>query len=71
MDPAKLWYTVSFIIFLALLYRPIKAIVVPALDRYAEMVVQRMKEARALREEAQKLVAHYSEELRDMEQTYA
>jgi len=71
MDPAKLWYTVSFIIFLALIYRPIKAFVVPALDRYAETVLQRMKEARALREEAQKLVAHYSEELRDMEQTYA
>ncbi len=71
MDPAKLWYTISFIIFVALVYRPIHRFVVPALDRYRDSVVHRMKEARSLREEAQKLVAHYSEELRDMEQTYA
>ncbi len=71
MDPAKLWYTISFVVFLALVYRPLQKFVVPALDRYRESVVHRMKEARSLREEAQKLVAHYSEELRDMEQTYA
>ena len=70
MDPAKLWYTISFILFIAILYRPIKKSVVPALDRYTDSVVHRIKEARSLREEAQKLVAHYSEELRDMEQTY-
>jgi F0F1-type ATP synthase membrane subunit b/b' len=71
MDPAKLWYTVSFIVFIGLMYRPIQKSVVPALDRYRDSVAHRMKEARSLREEAQKLVAQYSEELRDMEQTYA
>lgn len=71
MDPAKLWYTISFFVFIALVYRPIQRFVVPALDRYRESVLHRMQEARALREEAQKLLAHYSEELRDMEETYA
>jgi F0F1-type ATP synthase membrane subunit b/b' len=71
MDPAKLWYAVSFAVFIGMVYRPLKRFAIPALDRYREGVLQRMKEARALRDEAQKLVAHYSEELRDMEQTYA
>jgi F-type H+-transporting ATPase subunit b len=71
MDPAKLWYAVSFAVFIGMVYRPLKRFAIPALDRYRDSVRHRMNEARALREEAQKLVAHYSEELRDMEQTYA
>ena len=71
MDPAKIWYTVSFFLFLLAVYRPIKSQLLPALDNYRDETAKKMNDAKQLHDDAQKLVERYTAELQEMEKTYA
>ena len=66
-DPT-FWTAVAFVIFIALLYRPVKKALLGALDGRIEAIRTEVEEAQRLREEAQALLASYQRKQREASQ---
>jgi len=66
-DPA-FWTGVAFVIFVVLLYRPLKKALLSALDGRIEQIRTEVEEAQKLREEAQALLASYQRKQREAAQ---
>jgi len=58
------WVAVAFVIFVALAGRPIARVLAKALDARAARIKGELDEAKALRDEAQRLVADYQKKQR-------
>ncbi len=56
------WETTSFLIFIALVYKPIKNQIVLALQEYSKTVLTKLNESTKLREEAEKYMLFYKDE---------
>lgn len=56
---ASFFVAVSFVIFLALVFKPLKKVLLGALDERAAKIAKDLEDAMRLREEAQKLLADY------------
>lgn len=66
---ATFWALIALIIFLgAMAYLKIPAMITKALDERADAIKNQLEEARALREEAQQLLAEYQRKRKDAEQ---
>lgn len=63
-DPT-FWVAVGFLLLVVGLFKPIKKVVLGALDDRAEKIRQNLDEAASLREEAQQLLAEYQRKQRD------
>lgn len=59
------WLTIAFVIFVALLARPVWSRVTTALDARSAAIETELEEARQLREEAQATLASYQRKQRD------
>lgn len=66
-DPA-FWTALAFVIFVVLLYRPVKKALLGALDGRIEAIRTEVEEAQRLREEAQALLASYQRKQREAAQ---
>jgi F-type H+-transporting ATPase subunit b len=64
LDPT-FWVAVSFLVFVALAFKPIASFIVNALDARSERIAKELREAVALREEAQSLLAEYQKKQRE------
>lgn len=56
---ASFFVAVSFVIFLALVFKPLKKALLGALDERSAKIAKDLEDAKRLREEAQKLLADY------------
>ena len=63
-DPT-FWVAIDFVVFIAVLYRPVGRLLGTALDKRAETIRSELDSAQALREEAQKALAEYKRLQRD------
>jgi F-type H+-transporting ATPase subunit b len=63
-DP-EIWVTLAFIIFVALVWKPLAKLATAALDDRAEKIRVDLDRAAKLREEAQALLADYQKKQRD------
>jgi len=63
-DPT-FWVAISFVIFVAAAYRPLRRVMVGALDGRAEKIREQIDEAARLRDEAQAMLAKYKRKQRD------
>ena len=61
----KFWLAVSFVIFVALVWKPIARFVLKALDDRSEAIRNELEEAVRLREEAQAVLAAYQKKQRE------
>jgi F-type H+-transporting ATPase subunit b len=66
-DPV-FWTAVAFVIFVVLMYRPLKKALLGALDGRIEQIRAEVEEAQRLREEAQALLASYQRKQREAAQ---
>lgn len=67
-DPA-FWVGIAFVMFVGLLiWKKVPKLITDALDKRADGIRTQLEEARALREEAQALLAEYQRKQRDAEQ---
>ncbi len=66
-DPV-FWTAVAFVIFVVLMYRPLKKALLGALDGRIEQIRAEVDEAQRLREEAQALLASYQRKQREAAQ---
>jgi F-type H+-transporting ATPase subunit b len=66
-DPV-FWTAVAFVIFVVLMYRPLKKALLGALDGRIEQIRTEVEEAQRLREEAQTLLASYQRKQREAAQ---
>lgn len=66
-DPT-FWTAVAFVLFIAVLFRPIKKALLSALDGRIEEIRNEVEEAQRLREEAQTLLASYQRKQREAAQ---
>ncbi len=65
---AEFWVLVSFVVFLGILgYFGVQKTILGALDARAKKIAEDLDEARALREEAQKVLADYEKKRREAE----
>ena len=64
-ESPEFWVGVSFVIFVALVYRPVSAKLAVALDDRAAKIKAELDEAVRLREEAQALLARYQRQQND------
>ena len=64
-ESPEFWVGVAFVIFVALVYRPISAKLAAALDDRAAKIKAELDEAVRLREEAQALLARYQRQQND------
>ena len=67
LHDTSFWVAVAFVIFVALVWRPLGRIVTKALDDRADQIRSDLDEAAKLREEAQSLLASYKRKQRDAE----
>lgn len=65
LQDTNFWVAVSFVIFVALAYKPAMRQIGGALDGRAERIRQQIEEAQQLREDAQALLASYKRKQRD------
>ncbi|MDG1286663.1 MAG: hypothetical protein P8P30_03755 [Rickettsiales bacterium] len=63
-DPA-FWVAIAFVIFVALAWKPLGKFLATSLDARAENIAKELREAVALREEAQSLLAEFQRKQRD------
>ena len=56
---ASFFVAVSFVVFLFLVWKPLKKVLLGALDERAAKIAKDLEDAKRLREEAQKLLADY------------
>jgi len=68
MQDPTFWTAVAFVIFVALLFRPVKKALLGALDGRIEQIRAEVEEAQRLREEAQTLLASYQRKQREAAQ---
>jgi len=68
MNDPTFWTAVAFVIFVALLYRPVKKVLLSALDGRIDQIRSEVEEAQRLREEAQALLASYQRKQREAAQ---
>ena len=61
------WVAVSFVLFIALVFRPVKRLMSGGLDKRSEAIRKELDEAVALKEEAQALLASYQRKHRKAE----
>jgi F-type H+-transporting ATPase subunit b len=61
----EFWVMVSFVVFVAVAFRPLRARLNEALDARAEKIRETLDEAQRLREEAQAALAAYQRQQRD------
>jgi F-type H+-transporting ATPase subunit b len=66
-DPT-FWTAVAFVIFVLLMFRPVKKALIAALDGRIEQIRAEVEEAQRLREEAQTLLASYQRKQREAAQ---
>ena len=66
-DPA-FWTAVAFVIFVVLMFRPVKKALLSALDGRIAQIRAEVEEAQRLREEAQALLASYQRKQREAAQ---
>lgn len=62
---ATFWVAISFLIFVILAWRPLGKFLAKALDERSERIAKELREAVALREEAQSLLAEYQKKQRE------
>ena len=62
-DPT-FWVAVAFVVFVVLVFKPIKAALIGGLDAKIAEIRQEVEEAEKLREEAQSLLANYQRQQR-------
>lgn len=62
-DPT-FWVAVAFVVFVVLIFKPIKGALIGGLDAKIEEIRQEVEEAEKLREEAQSLLANYQRQQR-------
>jgi len=68
LQDANFWVLISFTLFIgAMLYFGVPALITGALDKRADDIKNELDEARALREEAQQVLASYQRKQRDAE----
>lgn len=68
LQDANFWVLISFSLFVgAMLYFGVPALITAALDKRADDIKNELDEARALREEAQQVLASYQRKQRDAE----
>jgi len=65
IESADFWYFIAFVAFVVLLGKPLFGFITGMLDKRAEGISASIDEARALREEAQELLATYKRKQRD------
>ncbi len=63
-DPS-FWVAIAFLIFVVLAWKPLGKFLATSLDARAENIAKELREAVALREEAQSLLAEYQRKQRD------
>jgi len=68
MQDPVFWTAVAFVIFVVLMYRPLKKALLGALDGRIEQIRTEVNEAQRLREEAQALLASYQRKQREAAQ---
>jgi F-type H+-transporting ATPase subunit b len=66
-DPA-FWTALAFIIFVAVMFKPLKKALLAGLDSRIEQIRKEVEEAQRLREEAQTLLASYQRKQREAAQ---
>lgn len=64
-ESPEFWVAVAFVIFVALVYKPLYRQATQALDARAERIRAEIENAESLREEAQNLLAEYKRKQRD------
>ncbi len=64
---AEFWLLVAFLIVVAILWKPVRRHVLPALDARAARIRAELDEAQRLQEEAKSLLAKYQRQLHDGE----
>jgi F-type H+-transporting ATPase subunit b len=64
----ELWLLISLIILFAIVYKPLRRVILQVLDGHAEKVKKELDEAKQLREEAQHLLAEHQRRLASGEQ---
>ncbi len=64
-DPS-FWVAVSFVVFIALVYKPVGNLIVDALDKRTLRIKNELGEALRLKEEAQALLASYQRKQKEM-----
>ncbi|MFQ6018702.1 MAG: F0F1 ATP synthase subunit B [Kiloniellaceae bacterium] len=64
-ESPEFWVAVAFVIFVALVIRPITRMLFAALDARGDRIRREIEAAQALREEAQKMLAEYTRKQRD------
>ncbi|PIR38436.1 MAG: F0F1 ATP synthase subunit B [Alphaproteobacteria bacterium CG11_big_fil_rev_8_21_14_0_20_39_49] len=64
-DPT-FWVAVSFVVFIALVYKPVGNLIVDALDKRSLRIKNELGEALRLKEEAQALLASYQRKQKEM-----
>ena len=62
-DPT-FWVAVAFVVFVVLVFKPIKGALIGGLDAKIAEIRQEVEEAEKLREEAQSLLANYQRQQR-------
>lgn len=65
LDPAKLWYLLSFAVFLAIILKYGWPVLIAFLDQRIEAIRSEIETAETLRIEAQELLAQYQRKHRD------
>ena len=65
MNTPEFWVAVGFLILLAVLFKPVKKIIIASLDSRAEKIRSSLDEAEKLREEAQHVLADYQRKQRE------
>ncbi len=66
-EESEFWVALAFVVFVVLVYRPMRRTIVGALDARAERIKAEIEEAVRLREEAQALLAGYQRKQRQTE----
>lgn len=65
MSDPTFWVAVSFFLFIAMIWKPLGRFIATALDTRSEKISKELREAVALREEAQSLLAEYQKKQRE------
>ena len=61
------WVAVAFVVFVVLVFKPIKGALIGGLDAKIAEIRQEVEEAEKLREEAQSMLANYQRQQRQAE----
>lgn len=65
LNHAEFWVFVSFIVFVITFFKPMRNAITKKLDQHRDKIIKNLEDARALREEANALLADYQRKHRD------